>query len=703
MMRGFKSIVPGWWVALALLLLLAPSLAAAQTSERCFPETGFCISGRIREFWERNGGLRVFGYPTGPQQALPTDNGATVQGQWFERVRLELHPENARPYDVLLGRVGVDALAAQGRDWFAFPKADPNQVDAARCRFFAETSHTVCDDFLAAFRRYGLNLGRAGVTSEESLALFGLPISQPLTETIEGKEYQVQWFERARFELHPENPANYRVLFGRLGAELTGFGGGAAQPGGLAGSSWVLASYGPPDAQTPAAGEPATLAFGTDGRVTGTTGCNNLTGPYSAAGGKLTIGPLATTRRACLSDAANAQEQAIVATLNGAVGYERTSDRLRITSADGKTVLTYTGAAAPAGSSTSPALIGTQWTLTGYGPTANQTPAVADKPATVAFNADGSLTGSTGCNGFGGGYSLAGSQITFKTIAGTLIACEGPIADQERAIFAAFQGARSFTLQGDTLKILYDNGNSALIFTAGPLPTVGRPLVGTTWKLDSYTQTDSARQARIVTAAVADKPATVTFKADGTLSGNTGCNGFGGSYTLADGAITFGNIISTLIACEEPVADQERAILSDFQGTRSYTIQGDTLTITSDNGQRALTFTAAAAQAAVTGTVTYRERSALPPTATVTVQLLDVSRADAPAAVIAEQVIQADGKQVPFSFSLAYDPAQIDPRHTYSVRATIKDGDRLLFTSAQAYPVITNGNPTNVEIVVQRA
>ena len=200
----------------ALVLCLAPLTVSAQTDQRCFPETNQCISGRIREFWEQNGGLPVFGFPTGPQQEIQIE-GKPFQAQLFERNRLELHPENQRPYDVLLGRLGADRLAQQGRDPFTFPKSGQQQG----CRYFPETQHNVCGDVLNAWRASGLEFdGARGKSEGENLALFGLPISDLQTEQIQGKDYQVQWFERARFELHPENQPPFNVLLGLLGNEI---------------------------------------------------------------------------------------------------------------------------------------------------------------------------------------------------------------------------------------------------------------------------------------------------------------------------------------------------------------------------------------------------------------------------------------------------------------------------------------------------
>jgi hypothetical protein len=118
----------------------------------------------------------------------------------------------------LLGRLGVDRLVQQGRDWFTFPKGG----EQSGCRHFAETGHTLCGEFLNYFRSHGLDLSQPGTTEAESLALFGMPISEAADEvsSTDGKTYVTQHFERARFELHPENQPPFNVLLGLLGNEI---------------------------------------------------------------------------------------------------------------------------------------------------------------------------------------------------------------------------------------------------------------------------------------------------------------------------------------------------------------------------------------------------------------------------------------------------------------------------------------------------
>jgi putative lipoprotein len=105
--------------------------------------------------------------------------------------------------------------------------------------------------------------------------------------------------------------------------------------------------------------------------------------------------------------------------------------------------------------------------------------------------------------------------------------------------------------------------------------------------------------------------------------------------------------------------------------------------------------------AQLTGTVAYQERIALPPDAVIDIQLVDSSVADIAAQTVAEALINAEGRQVPVSFTLTYDTSQIVPAHRYSVRATIRSGDgMLMFSTTQAYPVLTHGAPSKVNLIL---
>ena len=82
----------------------------------------------------------------------------------------------------------------------------------------------------------------------------------------------------------------------------------------------------------------------------------------------------------------------------------------------------------------------------------------------------------------------------------------------------------------------------------------------------------------------------------------------------------------------------------------------------------------------VSGSITYRERIALPPGAVAEITVVDVSRADAAGTVIGRQRIEDPG-QVPIPFTVDFEPSAVDPRHRYAVRATISNGTEAMFTS----------------------
>jgi heat shock protein HslJ len=85
------------------------------------------------------------------------------------------------------------------------------------------------------------------------------------------------------------------------------------------------------------------------------------------------------------------------------------------------------------------------------------------------------------------------------------------------------------------------------------------------------------------TPATPDVDTSIEFL-DGQLSGNVGCNGFGGEYEVDGDALKLGPVMSTMMFCEGPVGEQEMGTISVFQESATFVLDGDTLTITSADG-----------------------------------------------------------------------------------------------------------------------
>jgi len=183
------------------LAMTAPRPAAAQDGA-CFAETTQCVRGRFLDYWEQHGGLARNGFPLGGERRELLEDGNVYTVQYFERVRLELHPENQAPYDVLVGQFGQRIFAETGLSFRGAVAPRPGLT------YFPATGHNVADDFRAYWNANG------------GLAQFGYPLSEELRETIDGRGYVVQYFERARFERHPENAARYTILLGQFGRRI---------------------------------------------------------------------------------------------------------------------------------------------------------------------------------------------------------------------------------------------------------------------------------------------------------------------------------------------------------------------------------------------------------------------------------------------------------------------------------------------------
>lgn len=103
----------------------------------------------------------------------------------------------------------------------------------------------------------------------------------------------------------------------------------------------------------------------------------------------------------------------------------------------------------------------------------------------------------------------------------------------------------------------------------------------------------------------------------------------------------------------------------------------------------------------VTGTASYRERILMPAGSVLSVKVLDVSRADAPSETVAEGSYTLDGRGPPYNYDLRVFMDQINPQHTYAVRAELRDPNgRLRFTTDTRHEVLTRGAPNTADIVM---
>jgi hypothetical protein len=191
------KLTTGWRRALrgcaALLLLLAvlvqpPPPGAAQTDFRYFSETGHWLHGAFRQFWERNGGVRTFGFPVSEEFV---QNSNCRVAQYFERARFELGPNG-----VELAWLGAELTGGR-----LFPEVPPFAAPAGTT-YFADVQHTLKGAFRDTWNRGG------------GAPIFGLPISEEMYDRVEdGSFHLVQWYQKSRFELWPEG-----VRISRLGA-----------------------------------------------------------------------------------------------------------------------------------------------------------------------------------------------------------------------------------------------------------------------------------------------------------------------------------------------------------------------------------------------------------------------------------------------------------------------------------------------------
>jgi peptide/nickel transport system substrate-binding protein len=224
--RNFGRVAVYAGVVGAMALSLVPATAHNASAQGNTRKIGnFNVSGRFLDVWSAHGNDQADTYVNGlpltdVHSEISTENGKAYDTQWFERAKYEAHPENQAPYDVLLGRLGANQVEGRARidpatgkiadpANAAFAQIDkPADVNGTTKVWFQETKHSVSGKILQYWNMYG------------GLQQFGFPLSEAFNEiSTDGKSYLTQYFERARFEVHPELQDPYAVELGLLGVQ----------------------------------------------------------------------------------------------------------------------------------------------------------------------------------------------------------------------------------------------------------------------------------------------------------------------------------------------------------------------------------------------------------------------------------------------------------------------------------------------------
>ena len=221
-------------------------------------------------------------------------------------------------------------------------------------------------------------------------------------------------------------------------------------------------------------------------------------------------------------------------------------------------------------------LVGTQWVLDVSALGMSDAGSVS---SWIAFERD-RVSGNDGCNTFSGSYEADGSKLTFGPLAGTKMACGSPADDVSRAVTAALARVRTYEQSADTLRMEDAGGETLLTYAAGAAGVEG------SWTVVSVLYDGAIR------SAMADTEPTADFSADGTISGNTGCNEFHGPYTLQGKKLDIGPLTATKKACPtKEASEQEAGYLSALESAVRIEQAGPQLTLLNAKGQKAVTLT----------------------------------------------------------------------------------------------------------------
>ena len=229
----------------------------------------------------------------------------------------------------------------------------------------------------------------------------------------------------------------------------------------------------------------------------------------------------------------------------------------------------------PATTAPSAGLDGTTWLLKTFQVGTVATPAVPASGAALTFGSGSALSGSTGCNTFGGTYDATGTNLTLTLGPMTQKACTSVVLQaQEAAVVRLLPQVTGYDLSSGSLTLTGSGNATLLTYTAG-----ATGLEGTSWQVTGV-NTGNAVETSALTEAL-----TASFAAGGVFNAFGGCNTMRGTWeTSGSNGLTITGISSTMMACAADVSALEASYTAALGKVTSYTLAGDTATLTDSTG-----------------------------------------------------------------------------------------------------------------------
>lgn len=234
---------------------------------------------------------------------------------------------------------------------------------------------------------------------------------------------------------------------------------------------------------------------------------------------------------------------------------------IAVTLASAMLALSIAAAGAQSPSAPADGLDGTSWAVSAIG----GTPASG---ATLVFT-HGMAGGFAGCNNFRAQYQTGDGTLAFGPAATTMKMCDEAVMTFEQSYLTALGTVAGYTLGDGTLSLTDASGAEALAFAAQtPASLEGE------WEITGYL-VGSGETAAVTSPIVGTQP-TITFGPDGVVSGTAGCNQFSGGYGIEGHDITIGPLMSTMMACEDALMEQEAAVMRALEGAATWSVSGET-------------------------------------------------------------------------------------------------------------------------------